>query len=180
VVSRKLAANSDANVVVLGDFNDTYNTKAIKEIVGRGKDKLLDTRPAERKATTSPNPTNPHFLPRNMTWTHYYGVEDTYSRIDYLMVSPGMAREWVKEQTFIPRSRTGTRVRSSPAVGDLRGGEQMTRHFFANMNRLITIDRRNPLQPDGDSYFSNASACFRVTSLWPPNIRASFRHARFR
>jgi len=93
IVDRKLAANPKANVVVLGDFNDTYNTKAIKEIVGRGNDKLVDTQPI---------PTNPHYSPRNIAWTHYYGVEDTYSRIDYLMLSPGMAREWIKEQTYIP------------------------------------------------------------------------------
>ena len=102
IVDRKLAANPEANLIVLGDFNDTYNTKAIKKIVGRGRDKLVDTRPAERNGDNQPNPTNPHFSPRNITWTHYYGVEDTYSRIDYLMLSPGMAREWRQEQTFIP------------------------------------------------------------------------------
>jgi endonuclease/exonuclease/phosphatase family metal-dependent hydrolase len=102
IVDQKLTANPNANVVVLGDFNDTYNTKAIKEVVGRGNDKLVDTRPAEQNGDNQPNPTNPHYAPRNITWTHYYGVEDSYSRIDYLMLSPGMAREWNKEQTYIP------------------------------------------------------------------------------
>jgi endonuclease/exonuclease/phosphatase family metal-dependent hydrolase len=102
IVERKLTTNPNANLIVLGDFNDTYNTKAIKEIVGRGKDKLVDTRPAEKNGDNQPNPTNPHYSPRNISWTHYYGVEDTYSRIDYLMLSPGMAREWNKEQSFIP------------------------------------------------------------------------------
>ena len=49
VVDKKLKSNPDANLVVLGDFNDTYNTKGVKEIVGIGKTKLVDTRPAERK-----------------------------------------------------------------------------------------------------------------------------------
>ncbi len=102
IVERKLTTNPNANLVVLGDFNDTYNTKGIKEIVGRGKDKLVDTRPAEKNGDNQPNPTNPQYSPRNVTWTHYYGVEDTCSRIDYLMLSPGMAREWIKEQTYIP------------------------------------------------------------------------------
>jgi endonuclease/exonuclease/phosphatase family metal-dependent hydrolase len=101
-VDKLLAANPQANVVVLGDFNDTYNTKAIKEIVGRGKNKLIDTRPAERNGDNQPHPTNPRYSPRNVTWTHYYGVEDTYSRIDYLMLSPAMAREWITNKTYIP------------------------------------------------------------------------------
>jgi endonuclease/exonuclease/phosphatase family metal-dependent hydrolase len=102
IVDKQLADKPDANIVVLGDFNDTYNTKAIKEIVGRGKTKLTDTRPAEKNGDNLPNPANPNYSPRNETWTHYYGVEDSYSRIDYLMLSPGMAREWIKDQTQIP------------------------------------------------------------------------------
>jgi len=102
IVDQQLAAKPDANIVVLGDFNDTYNTKGIKEIVGRGKTKLVDTRPAEQNGDNLPHPTNPKYSPRNVTWTHYYGVEDSYSRIDYIMLSPGMAREWMKDQSYIP------------------------------------------------------------------------------
>ncbi|MBP9903649.1 MAG: endonuclease/exonuclease/phosphatase family protein [Verrucomicrobia bacterium] len=102
IVDQRLAADPKANLVVLGDFNDTYNAKSVKEVVGRGAGKLVDTRPAERNGDNQPNPVNPHYYPRNITWTHFYGVEDTYSRIDYLMLSPGMAREWDREETYIP------------------------------------------------------------------------------
>lgn len=101
-VDALLAAKPEANIVVLGDFNDTYDSPSTKQILGpRGKNQLVDTRPAERNGDNLPNPI-PRYTPRNINWTHYYGVEDSYSRIDYIMLSPGMAREWVKDETYIP------------------------------------------------------------------------------
>ncbi|HEX4263505.1 MAG TPA: endonuclease/exonuclease/phosphatase family protein [Verrucomicrobiae bacterium] len=95
-----LTANPNANLVVLGDFNDTQDSPSTKAIIGQGKSKLLDTRPAERNGDNAPN-LNPRYSPMNVTWTYYYGVEDTYSRIDYILLSPGMAREWLKNGTYV-------------------------------------------------------------------------------
>ena len=99
-VDARFKASPNANLVVLGDFNDTKNSPSTKALIGRGKTKLVDTRPAERNGDNTPNP-NPAWEPRNITWTHYYGLEDSYSRIDYILLSPGMAREWVKPETYI-------------------------------------------------------------------------------
>lgn len=101
-IDARLAADPNANVVVVGDLNDTYNSKSTKAVVGKFKFKLTDTRPAERNGDNQPNPANPHWEPRNITWTHHFGAEDSYSRIDYILLSPGMTKEWVKEETFIP------------------------------------------------------------------------------
>jgi endonuclease/exonuclease/phosphatase family metal-dependent hydrolase len=98
-VDARLAANPEANLVVLGDLNDTKDSASTKAVVGRGRHKLVDTRPAERNGDNAPTP-NPAWEPRNVTWTHYYGKEDTYSRIDYILLSPGMAREWVTNETY--------------------------------------------------------------------------------
>jgi endonuclease/exonuclease/phosphatase family metal-dependent hydrolase len=100
IIDADLSANPNLNLIVLGDFNDTYNSASTKTVIGRGKFKLTDTRPAERNGDNAPNPI-PRYEPRNVTWTHYYGVEDTYSRIDYILLSPGMAREWVTNETYI-------------------------------------------------------------------------------
>jgi len=100
-IDARLAADPNANLIVLGDFNDTYNTKAIKAVIGRGKNGLVDTRPAERNGESLPNPTDAGYKPRDVTWTHYYGVEDTYSRLDYILLSHGMAREWVTNETYV-------------------------------------------------------------------------------
>ena len=100
-IDTRLEANPNANIIVLGDFNDTYNAASTKAVVGRGKFKLVDTRPSERNGDNLPNPSNPAWSPRSITWTHHYGVEDSYSRIDYILLSPGMAKEWIAGETYV-------------------------------------------------------------------------------
>ncbi|MEY4384782.1 MAG: hypothetical protein RLY20_65 [Verrucomicrobiota bacterium] len=95
-----LTTSPNANLVVCGDFNGNYDTPPIKAVVGIGKNKLLDTRPAEKNGDNQPNPSNPRWFPRNVAWTHYYGKEDTYSRLDYILLSPGMTKEWVPAETY--------------------------------------------------------------------------------
>jgi len=100
LIDARLAVNPNANLIVLGDLNDTYDSAAVKTILGRGRTGLLDTRPAERNGDNLPN-ANPRFNPRNITWTHFYGKEDSYQRIDYILLSHGMAREWVTHDTYV-------------------------------------------------------------------------------
>jgi endonuclease/exonuclease/phosphatase family metal-dependent hydrolase len=96
----RLEKNPNANVIVLGDLNDTKESKSTRAVIGRGRHALFDTRPAERNGDNQPN-TNPRYDPRNIAWTHYYGKEDTYGRIDYILISRGMAREWNREETYV-------------------------------------------------------------------------------
>ena len=100
VVDERLAAEPKGNLLVMGDFNDLYDSPAVKAVVGFGAKQLVDTRPAERNGDNLPN-SNPRWFPRNIAWTHYYGKEDTYSRIDYILASPGMASELVPEETYV-------------------------------------------------------------------------------
>ena len=101
IIDEHFKANPDAKLIVLGDFNDTKNSDPIKEIIGRGRFKLADARPAERNGDNAPA-APPYFEPRNVAWTYFYGADDTYSRIDYILLSPAMARDWVKAGTYIP------------------------------------------------------------------------------
>lgn len=99
-VDARLAADPQANLVVLGDFNDTKDQPPIRALIGRGNAALVDTRPSERNGDTGFTP-NPRWQPRTITWTHYYGVEDSYSRIDYALISAGLAKEWRRDATYI-------------------------------------------------------------------------------
>jgi endonuclease/exonuclease/phosphatase family metal-dependent hydrolase len=99
-IDARLAANPQANLMVVGDFNNTKDSPSTKTIIGRRPNALKDIRPAERNGDNQPNPI-PYFEPPNITWTHYFGKEDTYSRIDYILASRGLAREWDTNGTYV-------------------------------------------------------------------------------
>lgn len=99
-IDARFRADPKVNLVVLGDFNDTKDTKPIKALRGRGKTALIDTRPAERNGDNLPAERT-GYDPRNVTWTYYFGVEDSYSRVDYILISPGLEKEWIKEETYV-------------------------------------------------------------------------------
>jgi endonuclease/exonuclease/phosphatase family metal-dependent hydrolase len=101
IVDRHLERKPHAKLVVLGDFNDVKGSASTKEVIGHGRFKLIDTRPAERNGDNTPNE-NPRFEPRNVCWTHYYGLEDSFARIDYIFLSPALERDWLHGETYIP------------------------------------------------------------------------------
>ena len=82
----------DANLLVVGDLNDTMNYSAITTIVGR--------RGAEVPM---------HILPQadylGDRWTHYFIPNCEYQKIDYMIASEGMAREYVAAESGVYRER---------------------------------------------------------------------------
>lgn len=67
---------AQAKFIVCGDWNDTRNSKPIRSLVKRGDTPLGEILRA--------------YDSRGETWTHFYRRDDSYSRIDYLLVSPGL------------------------------------------------------------------------------------------
>jgi endonuclease/exonuclease/phosphatase family metal-dependent hydrolase len=101
-IDARLASDPNANLVVLGDLNDTKDSASTKAVIGRGKNKLVDTRPGEQNGD-GPDSSGVHPEARSVVWTHYYEKEDSYRRIDFLLLSRGLAREWITNQTYVPR-----------------------------------------------------------------------------
>lgn len=99
-VEALLAKNPQANVLICGDFNDTKDARSTRALIGRSSQALVDTRPAERNGDNLPAE-KPTWDPRNVTWTHFYGKEDSYSRLDYILLSRSMAKEWRKEGSYV-------------------------------------------------------------------------------
>lgn len=124
LVESRLAENPDRNLLVAGDLNDHKSAPPLKELIGRrGAARLLDTRPAERGGTGEIRGRNGD--KRSVTWTHFYAAEDLYSRIDYLLVSPGMAREWIeKESCVVAVPGWGDASDHRPVLGVFRAEER--------------------------------------------------------
>ncbi len=120
-VNALLARDPTANLVVLGDFNDSKSAPALKTILGTGKTALVDTRPAERSGEEQSGATG-YIAARKETWTHFYAKEDLYQRVDYILLSSGMAREW---------DRTGTYVLALPGWGVGSDHRPLIARFFA-------------------------------------------------
>jgi len=87
IIDAQLAAAPAKNLIVLGDFNDLKDSKPIRAIMGRGRTRLIDTRPAEPGS--------------GITWTHFYAKEDLYSRIDYILISHAMEPHWQRAETWV-------------------------------------------------------------------------------
>jgi endonuclease/exonuclease/phosphatase family metal-dependent hydrolase len=95
-----LARRPNANLVVLGDLNDFRDARSTRAVIGRAKNTLIDTRPAERNGDTRIIANEPGAY-RQITWTHFYSKEDSYARLDYILLSRGMGREWLPNETYI-------------------------------------------------------------------------------
>jgi endonuclease/exonuclease/phosphatase family metal-dependent hydrolase len=92
--------NPNANLIVLGDFNDGIGTRTYTTLIGKGRTKLFDTSPYERNGDSLPNP-NSRYDPRRIIWTHFYAKEELYSRIDYILLSPSLRRFFRAEQSYV-------------------------------------------------------------------------------
>lgn len=75
-----LKSDTDARLVVYGDFNDSRNSMAIKTVMGSygSSDSLMPIRLRDS---------------RGYSWTHCWDYEDVYSRIDYVAVSGALKSE---------------------------------------------------------------------------------------
>lgn len=62
--------------LILGDFNDARTSKPLQRLRERGKTIVAEVLPAEDS--------------RGETWTHHYRKEDSYSRVDHILVSAGL------------------------------------------------------------------------------------------
>lgn len=100
LIDRIQMRNRRANVVICGDFNDSPDSPALRIVRGAGPGGLLDTRPSERNGDRAPS-ADSRFSARRIHWTHYFSRDDLYSRIDYILLSRPLAREWLPDGSYV-------------------------------------------------------------------------------
>jgi endonuclease/exonuclease/phosphatase family metal-dependent hydrolase len=76
LVLRRFPDPAGACFVILGDCNDTKNSKPLRLLTKRGNTMIA----AFTKAVD----------PQGEVWTYFYRKDDTYSCVDYILVSPGL------------------------------------------------------------------------------------------
>jgi endonuclease/exonuclease/phosphatase family metal-dependent hydrolase len=96
-IDARLAANADAKLIVLGDFNDTEDSATLQTIRGTGAWELFDPRPSGR-ATANNQPNATH---QGAAWTAYWEEMDRYGRIDYLLMSQALRADWVADESHV-------------------------------------------------------------------------------
>jgi endonuclease/exonuclease/phosphatase family metal-dependent hydrolase len=120
LIDERLSANPEMNLIVVGDFNDTRDSAPLKTIIGSARNPLFDLRPAER-----PHPPHVASDEHAVTWTYHFAKEDVFSRIDYMLVSRGMSREWLNEDTYVFSSQDwGLASDHRPVIADFIAEER--------------------------------------------------------
>ena len=85
-VGKALKNEPDLNLIVMGDFNDTPESAPIRTIIGAPPFALFGLLPVDSKGGHD---------------TFYWKFRDQFSRIDYLITSPGMATEYIPDSARI-------------------------------------------------------------------------------
>lgn len=89
-----LSAKPETNLLLMGDLNDTIRSKSVKTLIGTAANQVQ---------------TYDLWLQDWLGdwWTHFYFPDKAYSRIDYMIASEGLMRDWIKEKSYLYRSKEG-------------------------------------------------------------------------
>jgi len=97
-IESALDSSPQLNMLVMGDLNDTPGSVPITTVLGGGRFPLFDLRPLASDGSDG---------------THFWRWKKEWSRIDYLLASPGMSNEFVQ---------------GSARIADLEGWDKASDH----------------------------------------------------
>jgi endonuclease/exonuclease/phosphatase family metal-dependent hydrolase len=115
-IGKALKDEPQMNLIAIGDLNDTPDSEPVRTIIGVAPFALMDLMPVDSKGGRD---------------THLWRARSQFSRIDYLVVSPGMANEYVPE---------------SARIVDVEGWDKASDHR-AVYAKFYAEDRKTPPAP---------------------------------
>ena len=86
-IRRMLNKDPDLNLVVVGDLNDNITSATLRELMG-SPGILHDLRPVDAVGDL---------------WSHFWAYQESYERLDYILVSEGMKPEVVSDRCRVVR-----------------------------------------------------------------------------
>lgn len=98
-IDRLLIGNPKMNLVVIGDLNDSPDSRILKTVVGRGRKRLTDCRPCEKAIVAEYGSRQS----TEISWTHHFERRDGFFRYDYILISPALGSIWRSDLSSIPR-----------------------------------------------------------------------------
>jgi endonuclease/exonuclease/phosphatase family metal-dependent hydrolase len=98
-IDQLLVADPKMKLVVVGDLNDSPDSRVLRTVRGKGRTRLIDSRPCEKNVSVE----NEQALTSGVSWTHHFVRRDGYFRYDYVLISPGLRRDWRSDRSHIPR-----------------------------------------------------------------------------
>ena len=108
-VRRILRASPEANLLVAGDFCDTWDSAPLREIVGERREHLEDLRPVDLFGAA---------------WTWHNRADDLCERRDYLLASRGLKPEIVAARSRTAADREAMAASSHrPLIAVIRAAE---------------------------------------------------------
>ncbi len=100
---------AQAKFLIVGDFNDTRTSRPVRAMLERGQTKIAEWVPSEDS--------------RGERWTHWFKRDDSYSRVDHVLVSPAllpMVRGQAGRIGDVPETGTASDHRPLVVVLDLK------------------------------------------------------------
>lgn len=85
-VAQALQTDPALNMIVMGDFNDNPEAEPIRTVIGQSPLQLMDLLPTDSAGTYN---------------THFWRYRKQWSRLDYLLLSPGMTNEYMTGSAHI-------------------------------------------------------------------------------
>ena len=97
LVNARVNIDPNQMLAVVGDFNDGPSSRTLKFLRGgKGEMRFKDARPIEGRPESFQKAGQ-----RSTAWTHYFQDEDTFSRVDFILLNRALSLLYREEKSYV-------------------------------------------------------------------------------